>query len=94
MNKREKIRNNPNIWKVCELFQKQDAESRRILLSNAVGQDLTSNSGRKERSSANRQRIKLIVEQFNILPELEYLQQIAHELQRIDNWNWCTLIKM
>jgi len=45
----------------------------------------TSNSGRKERSSANRQRIKLIVEQFNILPALEYLQQIAHELQNMDN---------
>ena len=69
---------------MCELFQKQESESRRILLSTSVGQDLTSNSGRKERSGSSRQRIKLIVEQFNTLPNLEYLQQIAHELQRAD----------
>ena len=76
------VGSNPNTWKVCELFQKQESEeSRRILLSNSVGQDLTSNSGRKKRSASSRQRVKLIVEQFNTLPNLEYLQQIAHELK-------------
>ena len=78
------VGSNPNIWKVCELFQKQESESRRILLSTSVGQDLTSNSGRKERSASRRQRINLIVEQFNTHPNLEYLLQIAHELQRAD----------
>ena len=55
------VGSNPNIWKVCELFKKQESESRRILLSTSVGQDLTSNSGRKERSVSSRQQIKLIV---------------------------------
>ena len=83
------VGSNPNIWKVCELFQKQESESRRILLSNSVGQDLTSNSARKERSASSRQRIKLFVEKFNTLPNLEYLQQIAHELQRADKLKLC-----
>jgi len=34
---------------------------------------------------ANHQRLKLHAEQFGVLPDKEYLQQVAHELQKSDN---------
>jgi hypothetical protein len=34
---------------------------------------------------ANHQRLKLLAEQFGVLPDEEYLQQVAHELQKSDN---------
>ena len=70
------VGSNPNIWKGVNYFKNRS--------QNSVGHDLTSNSGRKERSASSRQRINLIVEQFNTHPNLEYLLQIAHELQRAD----------
>ena len=75
----------PNVWKVIDAFIKTEAESRRILLSNAIGQDLHQNTGRKERTMANHQRLKLLAEQFGVLPDKEYLQQVAHQLQKSDN---------
>ena len=71
----------PNVWKVIDTFIKIESESRRILLSNAIGQDLHQNTGRKERTMANHQSHKLLAEQFGVLPDKEYLQQVAHQLQ-------------
>ena len=34
---------------------------------------------------ANYQRLKLLAEPFGALPDKEYLQQVAHELQKSDN---------
>jgi len=34
---------------------------------------------------ANHQRLKLLAEQFGVLPDKEYLQQEAHELQKSYN---------
>ena len=75
----------PNVWKEIDAFIKTESESRRILLSNAIGQDLHQNTGRKERTMANHQRLKLLAEQFGVLPDKEYLQQVAHQLQKSDN---------
>ena len=35
----------PNVWHIQENFIKQDAEARRSFLSNAVGQDMRTNTG-------------------------------------------------
>ena len=37
----------PNIWKVIQGFIDQESETKRVLVSNAGGQDMTSNTGRK-----------------------------------------------
>ena len=38
---------NPNVWKVHELFRSQEADTRRRFLNNAVGLDKSTNTGRK-----------------------------------------------
>ena len=52
----------PNVFAIQELFVKQDAEARRAYLSNAVGLDMATNSGRKQRLKDSRQRVKFVVE--------------------------------
>ena len=44
---------------------KQDAETRRVYLSNTVGQDMTTNIGRKQRSLDARERLKFVVDAFD-----------------------------
>ena len=34
---------------------------------------------------ANHQHLKVLAEQFGVLPDKEYLSQVAHELQKSDN---------
>ena len=43
----------PKVWKVIDAFINTGAESRRILLTNAIGQDLHQNTGRKEKEKRN-----------------------------------------
>ena len=50
-----------NIWAIQELFVKQEANARRSFLSNAVGQDTSANTGRKERSLDGRTRIEFLL---------------------------------
>ena len=71
--------------RINDAFTKIESESRKILLSNAIGQDLHQNTRRKERTMANHQRLKLLAEQFGVLPDKEHLQQVAHQLQKSDN---------
>ena len=63
-----------------ESFKKVDAETHRILLSNAVGNDLCGNTGRKAGSISRNLRIKGIVEQYSTMSCNDYITQIAHEL--------------
>ena len=72
---------NPNVWHIQELFVKQDAEARRSYLSNAVGQDLHNNTGRKQRSLDARHRIKFVLDNFENMTISDYVSTIAHDLQ-------------
>ena len=75
----------PNVFAIQELFVKQDAEARRAYLSNAVGLDMATNSGRKQRSKDSRQRVKFVVEAFHTMPKADYIQTLAHDQQKINN---------
>ena len=70
----------PNIWKMMEAFNKTEADTHRILLSNAIGQDLTCNTGRKKAHDALHKKIRSIVSKYASLNHQDYLQQIAHLL--------------
>ena len=73
-----------NVWSIQELFKKQEAEARRLFLSNATGHDMHANSGRKQKSLDSRQRIKFVVEAFETMPPSNYISTIAHDLQNHD----------
>ena len=51
-------------------------------LSNAVGRDLTSNSGRRQASKDAKERIKWLIDHFRTTPEKEYILTMAHELMK------------
>ena len=70
----------PNVWKVLEGFKDQEAESRRILLSNATRRDMTTNTGRQSLSRRHTERIRNLVLQYNTVSSKEYMQLVAHEL--------------
>ena len=55
----------PKAWKIYDSLKKVDAETHRILLSNAVGHDLCGNTGRKAGSLSRKLRIKCIMEQYS-----------------------------
>ena len=50
------VGHSPNVWHI------QDAEARRAYLSDAVGQDMTIITGRKQRSLDARERVKFVVD--------------------------------
>ena len=74
----------PNVWHIQENFIKQDAEARRSFLSNAVGQDMRTNTGRKQKSLDSRGRVKFVIEAFESMPRSDYLSMLAHDMQRLD----------
>lgn len=76
------IGTHPNVWRVIDGFIKQEAEARRVLLSNSTGRDMSENTGRKEKTKSHHFRIKSVVLQFGTLPDRAFLQQIAAELQK------------
>ena len=63
----------PNMWKVIKGFVKMESETKRILVSNAAGQDMNSNIGRKSLVKNQYERIAKIVNQCT-------LNLLAHEL--------------
>ena len=75
----------PNVWHVQEMFIKQDAEARRAFLSNAVGQDQRTNTGRKQKSLDAIQRIKFVVEAFGTMSKSDYISTLAHDRQKSDS---------
>ena len=74
----------PNVWRIQELFVKAEADARRSFMSNSVGQDMNTNSGRRQKSMDARQRIKFLAEHFRTTPPSEYLQMVAHEIQKAE----------
>ena len=73
----------PNVWHIQELFIKQDAEARRAYLPNAVGQDMTTNTGRKQMSLDARERVKFVVDAFNKPFKLNKICNKSFELSSI-----------
>jgi len=74
--------NKPNVWSMLSLVKSQEADTRRCFLSNAVGRDLTSNSGRRQASKDAKERIKWLIDHFRTTPEKEYILTMAHELMK------------
>ena len=72
----------PNVWHIQELFIKQDTEARRAYLPNAVGQDMTTNTGRKQMSLDARERVKFVVDAFDSMPIADYISTLAHDAKK------------
>ena len=70
----------PNMWKIVQGFVNQESETKRILVSNAAGRDMNTNTGRKSLVKNQYMRIRGIVQQYNTLPIEQYLNLMAHEL--------------
>ena len=60
----------PNIWGVLENFVSIEADSRRVFLNDAVGQDM----------HVNTEKLQLLVQSFGRCPDQEYIQKVAHIL--------------
>ena len=71
-----------NIWAIQELFVKQEANARRSFLSNAVGQDTSANTGRKERSLDGRTRIKFLLGGYDTMSKKDLILMLAHDMQK------------
>ena len=48
------------------------------------GQDMTTNTGRKQRSLDARERLKLVVDAFDSMPRADYISTLAHDRQKFD----------
>ena len=64
---------NPNMWKIVQGFVNQESENKRILVSNAAGRDMNTNTGRKSLVKKQYVRIGGIVQQYNTLAIEQYL---------------------
>ena len=69
----------PKTWKIVQGFVNQESETKRILVSNAAGRDMNTNTGRKSLVKNQFVRIGGIVQQYNTLPIEQYLNLIPHE---------------
>ena len=68
------------MWTIEQGFVNQESETKRILVSNAVGRDMNTNTGRKSLVKNQYVRIGGIVQQYTTLPIEQYLKLIALEL--------------
>ena len=48
------------------------------------GQDMTTNTGRKQRSLDARERLKFVVDAFDSMPRADYISTLAHDRQKFD----------
>ena len=74
------------MWKMAkvvqEAFIKTEADTRRSFMANATGQDLNTNTGRRQKSLDYKARIRFIASSYNAVPDADYLSMIAHELSK------------
>ena len=56
------------------------SETKRILVTQATGGDMSGNSGRKSMSKDRTHRIKQVVQQYTTLAPKEFLTVIAHHI--------------
>ena len=59
-------------------------KARKAYLSNAIGQDMTTNTGRKQRSLDARERLKFVVDVFDSMQRADYISTLAHDRQKFD----------
>ena len=74
-----------NVWKIHELFRSTEADTRRSFMSNALGQDKSTNSGRKQKSLDGLGRLKFVAESYDTIPNSDHIRMIAHELAKQDD---------
>ena len=75
----------PNVWKIHELFRSTEADTRRSFMSNALGKDKSTNSGRKQKFLDGLGRLKFVAESYDTIPNSDYIRMIAHELAKQDD---------
>ena len=57
-----------------------NTESRKIILSNSRGDDMTNNSGRVAKVAAKRDQLRSVLSRYNSLPRDLYVRQVANIL--------------
>ena len=67
----------PNMWKVITGFIQKESETKRILVSNTAGQDLSTNTGRKSLRQGHYERIAGIAKQFSTIPAGQYINLLG-----------------
>ena len=70
----------PNLWKAIEFLVGQETETRRIILANSRGDDMTNNSGRLAKVIAKRNQLRSVLNRYNNLSADLYIRQMAHIL--------------
>ena len=76
----------PNVWGILEMFGSQEAETRRKFLANSVGQDMQTNTGKKQRSMNSRDRLMFLVQAFTLsLGQNTYNKLPMSSIERISN---------
>ena len=58
---------------------KQEANARRAFIANRTGLDMSTNTGRKERSLDRRAAVKFILDGYDILAKKDLLDMLAHQ---------------
>ena len=53
-------------------------------MSNALGQEKSTNSGRKQKSLDGLGRLKYVAESYDTIPNSDYIRMIAHDLVKKD----------
>jgi hypothetical protein len=67
----------PNLWKVIQSLIAEEADTRRLLVSHATGQDLSTNTGRMQNVKEKHERILSLVKRFQDLSPGVYLRAMA-----------------
>ena len=70
----------PNFFKVIQGFISQESETKRLLVTQATGRDMSDNSGRRSICRDHRERLKNIISQYATMPNEEFLTTLAHEI--------------
>jgi len=75
---------NSNIWQTIDSFIRQEAETRRVLVSNLAGLDLTVNQGRKKKVEQHHAMICSTVRRINDVSPTVYLKALARIINSDD----------
>ena len=67
----------PNLWHFIQSISNQEAETRRLLISNASGLDLTANQGRRTMLKDKHFRVLSLIQKIDELTPLVYLETMA-----------------
>ena len=72
---------NANILTVAQIFVQQEASARRDFFQHTAGNNLDSNTGRKQRSMDAAGRIKFLVDGYTgQMSKMDYARSISNEI--------------